>query len=264
MRRWLAALLPLLLTPMLLSGAAPAPLPVERPEIVRTYPHDRTAFTEGLFYRDGALYESTGLEGRSVIRKVRLADGAVLKEARIGSHLFGEGMVDWKDSLISVTWRSGIGYVWDRASFKQMRRFTYTGEGWGLTQDGRSIVMSDGTPVLRFLDPVSLKVTRRLRVTSAGRPVANINELEYVKGEILANIWQTDLIARIDPATGRVKGWIDIAALSAASGRRGPEDTANGIAYDKAGDRLFVTGKNWPILYEVRLPSRSPSRPRGR
>lgn len=249
MKRLLAAL-----APLLLLSATPAPEPVVTPEIVATYPHDRTAFTEGLFYRDGTLWESTGLEGRSVIRRVRLEDGAVLQEAQIAPRYFGEGMVDWKDRLISVTWRTGTGFVWDTASFRQLRTFTYTGEGWGLTQDGRHIIMSDGTPNLRFLDPETLKVKHRLAVTAGGRPLRNINELEYVRGEILANIWQTDLIARIDPATGRVKGWIDIAALSFASGRTGPEDTANGIAYDKKGDRLFVTGKNWPKLYEIRLP----------
>jgi glutaminyl-peptide cyclotransferase len=253
MRRLIACLLPLMLL-----GAAPRgdaeTLPVARPVVVATYPHDRGAFTEGLLYRDGLLYESTGLEGRSVIRAVRLEDGTVVREARLADSLFGEGLVDWKDRLVSVTWRTGIGFVWDRSTFKRLRSFRYAGEGWGLTQDGRHIIMSDGSPVLRFLDPETLKLSRRLTVTAAGAPVRDINELEWVRGEIWANIWQTDMIARIDPANGRVIGWIDIAALSAVSGRRRADDVANGIAWDKAKDRLFVTGKNWGRLFEIRLP----------
>jgi glutamine cyclotransferase len=248
MRRLFAALLPLLLL-----GAAPAPLPVEQPEVIATFPHDSTAFTEGLIYLDGRLFESTGLEGQSVVREVRLEDGKVLREAAIDARYFGEGLVDWKNRLISLTWQHGIGFIWDRATFRKIGTFRYRGEGWSLTRNDREIVMSDGTPFLRFLDPETLKEKRRIQVTADGRPVPRLNELEWVKGEVFANIWLTDRIARIDPVTGKVKGWIDVSALSAASGRRGRDDVANGIAYDSRKDRLFVTGKNWPVLYQIRL-----------
>lgn len=246
-----------LLAPLLLLGASPNEyIPVVRPEIVATYPHDRTAFTQGLIHLDGALYESTGLEGRSVIRRVRLEDGAVVQETRLSPDLFGEGLVDWKNRLVSVTWTTGKGFVWDRKTLKQLKSFRYTGEGWGLTQDGRRIIMSDGTPQLRFLDPKTLKETGRVTVTAQGKPLTDLNELEYVKGEVWANIWQTDLVARIDPKTGVVTGWIDLTAISNASGRRSDQNVANGIAWDRKGDRLFVTGKNWPTLFEIRLPAR--------
>jgi len=247
-RRLIAALLPLFLL-----GAAPAPILTEQPRIVATFPHDPTAFTEGLIYLDGRLFESTGLEGQSVVREVRLEDGKVLREAEIESRYFGEGIVDWKGKLISLTWQHGIGFIWDRATFRKIGTFKYRGEGWALTRNDHEIVMSDGTPYLRFLDPETLKEKRRIQVTADGHPVSRLNELEWVKGEVLANIWLTDRIARIDPVTGKVKGWIDVSALSAQSGRRSRDDVANGIAYDRKKDRLFVTGKNWPVLYEIKL-----------
>ena len=249
MRILLALLLPLAI------GAAPGPAP--RPPgyiVVRSYPHDPTAFTQGLFYRDGRLFESTGLTGRSTIREVRLEDGAVLRQVALPPHLFGEGIVDWKSQIVSLTWRTGIGFRWDRASFRQLASFRYAGEGWGLTRNARQLVMSDGTPVLRFLDPETLAVRRRLAVTEGGVPVPDLNELEWVEGEILANVWHSDSIVRIDPATGRVKARIDLSDL-AAFPNRGEEDVLNGIAWDAAGKRLFVTGKNWPRLYQIRLVS---------
>ena len=239
-----------------LAAAAKSPgraVPVATAEVVRTYPHDPQAFTEGLFYLDGVLYESTGLRGHSFIRKVDLETGKVLASVTIPPPLFGEGIVPWKDQLFSVTWHGGQGYRWRLADFTQLGGFHYDGEGWALTTDGRSIILSDGTPVLRFLDPVSLKVVRRLTVTADGQPVQMLNELEYVRGEILANIWMQNRIARIDPATGRVKGWIDVSALAARIGATDPDSVPNGIAYDKAHDRLFVTGKNWPLLFEIRF-----------
>jgi len=241
---------------LLLLGAAPAAIPVQRPTIVATYPHDPTAFTEGLYYEKGSLFESTGLEGRSVIRQVRLEDGKVLRETVIPSRSFGEGIVAWQGRIISLTWQEGMGYFWDAATFRQTGSFRYSGEGWGLTHNGREIVMSDGTPVLRFLDPKTLQVKRTLRVTANGYAVPRLNELEYVQGEIYANVWLTDRIARIDPASGKVKAWIDLSALSRTSGRGSEDDVANGIAWDAAKGRLFVTGKNWPVLYEIRLPKR--------
>lgn len=243
--------------------AAPvvAALPVAQPQIVRAFPHDPDAFTEGLFVRDGMLYESTGPYDRrgqaapSTIRQVRLSDGRVLKRVEIPPQYFGEGIVDYGKQVVSVTWQNGQGFRWSLPDLRRIGSFRYQGEGWGMTRMGARIVLSDGTATLRLLDPASLKETGRIRVTVEGRPLTNINELEYVKGEILANIWQTDLIARIDPKSGRVTGWIDLTNLPRpAPGGPNRDVVANGIAYDAKGDRLFVTGKNWPQLYEIRLP----------
>ena len=226
-------------------------------EVVRTYPHDALAFTQGLFFLNGYLYESTGLEGRSSVRKVRLQDGAVLQKHDLPRQYFGEGIVSWKDRIIGLTYRSQTGFVYDLTTFKPLRQFKYRGEGWGLTHDGQRLIMSDGTAELRFWDPETLQETGRLQVTDRGRPVAYLNELEWVKGEILANVWQTDLIARIDPRSGRVTGWIDLTGLLPASDRiAGYTDVLNGIAYDAAADRLFVTGKRWPKLFEIRIEKR--------
>ena len=233
--------------------AAPAPAPVWGFRIVATYPHDRRAFTQGLLYLDGVLYESTGQVGQSTIRRVRLEDGQVLQSVDIPSDLFGEGLVNWGDQLINITWQSGVGYRWDRQTFRRLSEWRYRGEGWGLTQNGRDIIMSDGTPELRFLDPVSLQERRRITVTDAGVRVARLNEIEWVNGEIFANVWMTTMIARINPDTGRVTGWIDLTALAAQRAGWRSDDVLNGIAYDPAGDRLFVTGKNWPRLYEIDL-----------
>ena len=243
---------------VLLAGPiATAAVPVWGVSVVHTYPHDRDAFTEGLFYLDGFLYESTGLNGQSSVRKVDLATGRVLQSRSLGPQYFGEGIVPWKDHLIQLTWQNHVGFVDDLASFRQLRQFSYTGEGWALTQNSRQLIMSDGTPQLRFLDPDTLKPLRLLTVRADGAPVKNLNELEWVKGEILANIWMTSRIARIDPATGKVTGWIDLTGLMPPEAKGGKEDAvANGIAYDAAHDRLFVTGKLWPKLFEVRLVKR--------
>jgi len=222
--------------------------------LVHTYPHDREAFTEGLFFLDGYLYESTGLEGQSDVRKVDLGTGKVLQVHALSPSLFGEGIVNWKDRLVQLTYQSQIGFVYDLATFKPLSTFRYQGEGWGLTQDGTHILMSDGTPDIRFIDPETLKETGRITVTDRGQPVRNVNELEWVKGEILANIWQTNEIARIDPKTGRVTGWIDLSGLLGPGDRSSdPDAVLNGIAYDARTDRLFVTGKRWPKLFEIRL-----------
>jgi glutamine cyclotransferase len=236
------------------TGAARAELPVAKVEVVKTFPHDPTAFTEGLLYRDGLLYESTGNEGQSTIRAVDLATGRVLRSVSIPPDLFGEGIVDWGDQLLSVTWHGGTGFRWSLRDFRRLGAFHYDGEGWAMTKDASNIILSDGTPVLRFLDPKTLKVVRRLTVTAEGQPVERLNELEYVKGEILANIWLTTRIARIDPVTGAVKGWIDVGKLVTQIGAADRDAVANGIAYDKFRDRLFVTGKDWPLLFEVRVP----------
>ena len=230
-------------------------------EVVHSYPHDRTAFTEGLFYLDGFLYESTGIEGASSVRKVRLETGEVVQRHDLPSAYFGEGIIPWKDRLIQLTYKTEVGFVYNLSTFETERRFEYPGEGWAMTQDGKNIFMSDGTAQIRIWDPETMQELRRITVTDQGQPVPNVNELEWVKGEIYANIWETDRIARIDPATGRVVGWIDLAGLLSPNERlAGPEgtDVLNGIAYDAKGNRLFVTGKRWPKLFEIRLVRRIP------
>lgn len=221
--------------------------------LVKSYPHDPKAFTEGLLWADGGLYESTGLNGVSDIRQVRLKDGKVLRRTAIDPQYFGEGIVNWGDRLISLTWRHRQGFVWDRKTFKRIDDFRYEGEGWALTQDGHSLIMSDGTDQLRFLDPQTLQEQRRITVTWNGRPVDRLNELEYVKGEVLANIWYESRIARINPATGAVIDWIDLSPLAAQVRVTDNDAVLNGIAYDAAKDRLFVTGKFWPTLFEITL-----------
>ena len=226
-------------------------LPIYTYQIVRVYPHDPNAFTQGLQYLDGALYEGTGLNGRSSIRKVKLETGEVLQKRDITSKYFGEGITVWKNDLIELTWRSEVAFVYDKTTFQERRHFTYAGEGWGLTHDGVNLIMSDGSDRLRLLDPATFAERRRIQVTAEGFPVRHLNELEFVKGEIFANIWQTDMIARIAP-DGRVVSWIDLSGLLSTS-ERGGADVLNGIAYDESKDRLFVTGKLWPKLFEIKL-----------
>jgi glutaminyl-peptide cyclotransferase len=234
--------------------AASAAVPTYDYDVVHTYPHDSSAFTEGLFYLNGFLYESTGLEAHSTIRKVRLETGEVLQQLDIPAQYFGEGIVNWHGHLISLTWKSQVGFVFDLASFKLQKQFRYDGEGWALTRDDKRIIMSDGSPDLRFLNPDTLQEIGRVQVTLEGKPVHNVNELEWVKGEIFANVWQSNWILRIDPGTGRVVGLIDLSGLlPAADIVPGRTDVLNGIAYDAKDDRLFVTGKNWPKLFEIRL-----------
>jgi glutamine cyclotransferase len=245
----------------LACGTAAGALPVSGVVVRQVYPHDPRAYTEGLFYLNGELFESTGIPGRSDVRRVRLSDGKVLQSHALDPKLFGEGVVNWGSELISLTWQDHVGYRWDRKTLTQRATFSYPGEGWALTQDGKHLIMSDGTPYLRVLDPKTLKLLRRIEVTAEGRPVEQLNELEWVKGEILANIWTTKWIARIDPASGHVKGWIDLSSLPETDAPQGSDAVANGIAYDREHDRLFVTGKDWPHLYEVTLsPARTPGR----
>jgi len=226
-------------------------------KVLNTYPHDRQAFTEGLVMADGVLYEGTGLNGASSLRRVDLASGKVLQSTALGPEHFGEGVTVWGDQLIQLTWKSRQGFVYDKATFKLLKTFNYPSEGWGLTHDDHSLIMSDGTPTIHFVDPVTLQETRRITVTDKGQPVFNLNELEYVHGEILANVWQTDRIARIAPETGEVIGWIDLAGLLGQADRQPAVDVLNGIAYDAAHDRLFVTGKLWPKLFEIALVPQS-------
>jgi glutaminyl-peptide cyclotransferase len=237
-----------------LADASRAAVPVYDVKIEHTYPHDSKAFTEGLFYLNGFLYESTGLERHSTIRKVRIDTGEVVQKLAIPGRYFGEGIVNWQGHLISLTWKSHVGFVFDLATFKLERQFPYDGEGWALTQNGKQIIMSDGTSELRFLNPKTLKESKRIQVTFDGIPTRNVNELEWVKGEIFANVWRTTWIVRIEPDSGKVVGLINIAGLLSPSDNvRGPDEVPNGIAYDAKNDRLFVTGKNWPKLFEIRL-----------
>lgn len=230
-------------------------------QIIHTYPHDPHAFTQGLVYVDGHLYESTGRNGSSSIRIVDLATGKVLQNYDLEARYFGEGLTDWGSELIQLTWQTGDGFVYDRFSFALKRTFHYSGEGWGLTHDDKNLILSDGTPVLRFLNPRSFLEARHISVKDEkGHPVLDVNELEYVHGQIYANIWHTDKIARISPATGQVLGWIDLTGLIDKSELADGEAVLNGIAYDAKTDRLFVTGKLWPKLFEIRV-SYSPARP---
>ena len=238
------------------------PLPEDTPvydyEVIDTYPHDRTAFTQGLVFDDGVLYEGTGLYGESTLRRVELKTGAVLKEIHLQDEFFGEGVTLWNDTLIQLTWRSGFGFVYDKTSFVLLREFTYPTEGWGITHDGKRLIMSDGTATLHFWDPATFKEISQIAVHDNGVPVTHLNELEYVNGEVYANVWQTNRIARISPETGRVTGWIELEGLLTEEDYAQPVDVLNGIAYDAKYDRLFVTGKYWPKLFEIKLHERTP------
>lgn len=226
-------------------------LPVCVGKVIRVFPHDSSASTQGLAFDGGFLYEGTGQYGQSTLRKVELETGKTLLSQRLDGRLFGEGITVWNDQIVQLTWRSGVGIVYAKSTFREIRRFRYYGEGWGLTHDGTHLIMSDGSSTLRFLDPQTYRVVRRIFVRSEGRRLGNVNELEYVDGEIFANIWHQDSIARISPRSGEVTGWIDLRHL--LPGRADREACLNGIAYDAKEKRLFVTGKNWPQLFEIRL-----------
>jgi glutamine cyclotransferase len=224
--------------------------------VVRTYPHDPTAYTQGLIYRDGFLFESTGLNGQSTLRKVNIETGEVVQQHRLDRSYFAEGLAEWNGQLVQLTWHSGVAFVYDLTSFAPRRTLRYMGEGWGLTRDREGFILSDGTDQLRFLDPGTFREIRRVRVTDGGVPVRDLNELEYIRGEVYANVWHTDRIARIDPQSGRVTRWVDLRGLMSAGYRLEAEAVLNGIAYDSTGDRLFVTGKLWPRLFEIEVVTR--------
>ncbi|MDR3452658.1 MAG: glutaminyl-peptide cyclotransferase [Rhodoferax sp.] len=236
-----------------LLAAALQALAADTYRVVHTYPHDRQAFTQGLVFVDGHLYESTGLEGSSSLRMEDLDSGRILAFHDVPSQYFAEGLTNWGSTLIQLTWRSHIAFVYDRATFRLLRTFHYDGEGWGLTQDGKSLILSDGSAALRFFDPATFREVRRITVKDHGAPVTQLNELEYIHGEIYANVWHTDRIARISPATGQVLGWIDLSGLEPASALANGEAVLNGIAYDAAHDRLLVTGKLWPSIFEIKV-----------
>jgi len=222
-------------------------------EIVREYPHDPSAFTQGLVFESGFLYEGTGLKGRSSLRRVDLASGEVVQVYNLSSEYFGEGITVYGDRIYQLTWQSNMGFVYDKGSFEMLETFEVATEGWGLTHDGSTLILSNGTSTLRFLDPETYEEVGEINVHDNGIPVLNINELEYVRGEIWANIWLTDLIARIDPESGVVLGWLDLSGLEDRLEQNSAYDVLNGIAYDSEGDRLFVTGKLWKKLFEIKI-----------
>jgi glutamine cyclotransferase len=228
-------------------------IPVYSYNIVNTYPHDRDAFTQGLVFENGVLYEGTGLLGHSTLRRVELETGDILQIRELSDQFFGEGITIYGDEIIQLTWQSHIGFVYDKNSFELLQEFSYSTEGWGITHDGTRLIMSDGTSTLHFLDPQTFEEIGHVEVFDANGAVTRLNELEYVQGEIYANVWQTDWVARIAPETGRVVGWIDLGGLLSAEDLSQPVDVLNGIAYDAQTDRLFVTGKLWPKLFEIEL-----------
>jgi len=230
-------------------------IPVYTYNIVNTYPHDRNAFTQGLVFEDVVLYEGTGGFGHSTLRRVELETGDILQIRELSAQFFGEGITIYENKIIQLTWKSNIGFVYDKNSFELLQEFNYLTEGWGITNDGTRLIMSDGTATLHFLDPQTFEEIGQLGVFDNDGPVARLNELEYVQGEIYANVWQTDRVARIEPATGRVIGWVELGGLLTTEDRHETVDVLNGIAYDAKTDRLFVTGKLWPKLFEIELIS---------
>ena len=234
---------------------AVAAIPVYGFVVKNTYPHDPQAFTQGLFFRDGQLFETTGIAGRSMLRKLDLKTGKVLQKADLPPEVFGEGSTAFGDNILGLTWRSKTGYVFDAKTFAIKGRFPYEGEGWGLASDARQLYMSDGSAQIRVLDPKTLREVRRVQVTAEGKPIDSLNELEMVDGELYANVWGTDVIARIDPLSGKVTGWIDLTNLLPRDkrGTNSADAVLNGIAYDSKGRKLYVTGKLWPKLFEIEL-----------
>jgi len=228
-------------------------IPVYTYKVINVYPHDPNAYTQGLVFENGVFYEGTGLYGRSTLRRVDLETGNVLQSYELPSEYFGEGITVFRDVIIQLTWQSHTGFVYDKNSFKLLRDFTYATEGWGITNDGERLIMSDGTSILYFLDPDTFCTIGHIQVYDNGTPINKLNELEYINGQIFANIWQTDEIAMIDPDNGQVSGWIDLSGLLPSQNYDLPVDVLNGIAYDTANSRLFVTGKLWPWLFEIKL-----------
>lgn len=241
----------------LLAGAnfAQAAIPVYGFVVKNTYPHDPQAFTQGLFIKDGQLFESTGQKGQSSLRRVDLKTGKVLQKKELADEYFGEGSTLVGDTIVNLTWQSNVGFIFDAKTFTLKGRFNYKGEGWGLASDAKNVYMSDGSAEIRILDPKTLEERRRISVTAEGKPIAQLNELEMVDGELYANVWGTDVIARIDPASGKVVGWIDLTGLlpPAQRGTANVDAVLNGIAYDGKHHKLYVTGKLWPKLFEIEL-----------
>lgn len=239
------------------STPSPEEIPVYTYEVVASYPHDAKAYTQGLVIHDGTLYESTGQYGESSLRKVELKKGKVKKKIDVPGQYFAEGMTILNGKIYQLTWQQGKGFIYDLKDFKLEGEFAYDGEGWGLTNDGHSLILSDGTNQLRFIDPATFRVLRTLSILHNNVPLTELNELEYIHGEIYANVWKTDRIVRLDPQTGRILAWIDLAGLRPDETLRSSENVLNGIAYDTESDRLYVTGKRWPKVFEIRLKKKS-------
>jgi glutamine cyclotransferase len=252
-------------TPALPTETPSLPTPLPSPtlaapphytyNVIASYPHDPDAFTQGLDIDDGMLYEGTGLHGRSSLRLVNLETGAVLQAEPLAEQYFGEGITVLGDRIFQLTWQENTGFIYDQSTFELIQTFNYPHEGWGITHDGDRLIVSDGTSTIRFWDPETLEETGYINVSDNEGPVVQLNELEYINGEIWANVWLTDRIARISPETGQVVGWVDLTGLLDTSNPEQPADVLNGIAYDEANDRLFVTGKLWPTLYEIEVIS---------
>jgi len=238
-----------------LDSTTPEVVPLYTYKIVNTYPHDRNAFTQGLVFEDGILYEGTGLHGQSTLRKVELETGDILRILTLPAQFFGEGVTIYGNKLIQLTWQSNVGFIYDKESFELLQEFNYSTEGWGITHDGKRLIMSDGTSTLHFLDPETFQEIGQIEVYDRNGPVTKLNELEYVQGEIYANIWKTDRVARIAPLTGQVMGWIELENILSPEDRNHRVDALNGIAYDAKNDRLFVTGKFWPKIIEIEMIS---------
>lgn len=257
--RYLCAglILSVLLQQSVARSEPPAPvtkIPVYGYRIVERYAHDPEAFTQGLVYDEEFLYEGTGLHGKSSLRRMR-PDGTGLEVRRLNNRLFGEGVTVFRDRVIQLTWKNRTGIVWDKATLTFLKSFAYSFEGWGITHDGRALIVSDGSAILRFLDPESFKELRRVQVSVAEKPVTRLNELEFVRSEIWANVWKQDRLVRIDPESGQVTGWIDLSGLAAEASPGGEDDVLNGIAYDAFKNRIFVTGKRWRYIYAIELLS---------
>lgn len=240
-------------TPVAPAQATPAEVPVYTYKVLKTYPHDPKAFTQGLVFEDGIFYEGTGLNGQSSLRRVAVESGEVLQQIDLAAEYFGEGITVLGNKIYQLTWQSNVGFVYDKESFELLQEFSYPTEGWGLTHDGQHLIMSDGTANLYFLDPDTLKRTHQVEVHYQGNPVSQLNELEYIDDEVYANVWRTTNLVRIDPTTGQVVGVVDLTGLLNPADVSEPVDVLNGIAYDPNGDRLFVTGKWWPSLFEIEL-----------
>jgi glutamine cyclotransferase len=253
---WSLLIFPFPLTQSAIAQKAEGPgatVPDFSYKVVRVFPHDPTAFTQGLVFHQGFLYEGTGLLGKSSLRKVELKTGRIVKLHQLPYQLFGEGITLWQNTIIQLTWKSRMGFIYDRGTFRLLKKFIYPTEGWGITQDGKHLIMSDGTSFLYFLDPDNFKEVKRIQVYDRGLPITLLNELEYIKGEIYANVYLTDRIVRISPETGRVTGWIDLQGLLSQKDRAQGVDVLNGIAYDARENQIFVTGKYWPKLFKIRL-----------
>jgi glutaminyl-peptide cyclotransferase len=250
----------ILLTSALSLSAEPTrseSVPVYSYRVINTYPHERDAFTQGLVFYNGKLYESTGLNGRSTVRELNIKTGDVIKSHKLANRYFGEGITAVNGKIVQLTWRSGTGFVYEMNDLKPLGRFNYKGEGWGITFDGKHLIMSNGTAALQFLDPHTFETVGELEVYDKTGDVGKLNELEYVEGEIFANIWGKERIARIDPDTGRVTGWIELSGLLTQEDKKKRVDVLNGIAYDSENKRLFVTGKLWPKLFEIEIVSKT-------